>query len=185
MMTARQLVQQHLSAGCLSPTQLDWLRGQGVSPSAIIEWPIVNSARVLFNDNRFDFATHGDDGQNVLTLLIEDMYRPIDIAAWAPKTGNMGTWLGLGFAVSQSDIFNPGKYAFNGCLRIHKTPLDWLISNRDGIAIIDSAKTYSFLRSASRLSFADVAYGMKVRSWMKPPAPTTEYFFEKSQEAAA
>ena len=147
MMSARQLEQQHLKAGCLSQVQIDWLRRQGVSETAIIaDWP-VNAANVVFDGNRFDIVAPAAGGQKAVTILIEDTHQALDIGAWAPSTGQTGLWLGTGFAANQSDIWNPAKTAFNGCLKVHATPLEWLKADRDGIVIFDFAKCYAYLRN--------------------------------------
>ncbi len=184
MMTARQLERQHLTAGCLSQVQIDWLRGQGVSETAMIaDWPI-NAAHVVFDGNRFDFTKPDDGGRKALTLLIEDMCRPIDIGAWQPKTGQTGLWLGMGFCLNQSDCFNPAKCSFGGCLRVHESPLKWLKAGRDGICIFDFAKCYAYLQNVPRLSFADAGTAAMVAKHLKPPKPKTQLFIEQNREAA-
>ncbi len=185
MMISQKIRQQHLTAGTLSQIQIDWLKSHDVSNSAIIgDWP-VNAARVTYKAGRFDVVHPGHVGENALTFLVADTFDYVDIAAWSPLSRRIGLWLGCGFALGQDQIFNPATYALEGTLRVHRTPLQWLIADRDGIAIIDPAKTYSFLRGTPRLSFSDADYGRTVRGWMKPPDIETEFFFEQAQEATA
>ena len=87
--------------------ELRWLRRQDVSRAAILcPWSI-GATNVTFHGTAFELAT---GGERVLTFLVEDCGEVIDVAAWQPRTGQIATWLGTGFAIGQEAIFNPATY---------------------------------------------------------------------------
>jgi hypothetical protein len=102
----------------------------------------------------------------------------IDLAAWSPRTGEIGCWYGRGFALGQDQINNPATYFDGNALRIHATPLDWLKADRDGICIIQPKLAYAMLRSVSCVSFADFDTAKKFETWIKPPGPRVAMFVE-------
>jgi hypothetical protein len=95
--------------------ELDWLRRQGVSEKALDEFPHIGTAYVLFDGNLFEEVY---DGQRALTFVIHDCGEFIDFAAWQPRTGELTTWRGAGFAIGQDQIFNPATYFDGGALRV-------------------------------------------------------------------
>ena len=79
----------------------------------------------------------------------------------------------------------PGSYFGDSALRVHRTPLEWLRAERDGVVIVQPQLTYAYLRDARRLSFADPAHAQQVNRWLEPPRPRTELFLEVPDERAA
>ena len=99
-------------------------------------------------------ASGTETGTRALTFRISNVDgEDIDLAAWSPRFGELATWYGRGFALGQDQIDNPAAYFDVGALRIHRTPLDWLKANRDGICIIQPNLTYATLRSVLERSF--------------------------------
>jgi hypothetical protein len=160
--------------------ELRWLRGQGVSRSAILcPWPI-GAANVKFDGDAFALDPNGE---RVLTFLVEDDGEVIDIAAWQPQTGQLASWLGVAFAFDQETIFNPATYFAGGALRVHETPLQWLQAEREGIVIVRPDLAHAYLANCQRLAFSEVRFAQIVKAWLQPSKPTVEIFV--AVEAAA
>jgi hypothetical protein len=70
-------------------------------------------------------------------------------------------------------------------LRVHRTPLEWLRANRDGIVIVRRELTYAYLRNVRRLSFADPAHARQVERWLEPPRAGPELLVEVVEKLAA
>jgi hypothetical protein len=102
--------------------EIDWLRSQNLLDAALDVLPRIGAAYARFHGNVFEEAP---DGQRVLTFPIHDCGEFIDFAAWQPRTDQLATWRGTGFAIGQDQIFNPASYFDGGALRVHRTPFDW------------------------------------------------------------
>ena len=110
-----------------------------------------------------------ETGTRALTFRISNVDgEDIDLAAWSPRFGELATWYGRGFALGQDQIDNPAAYFDVGALRIHRTPLDWLKANRDGICIIQPNLTYATLRSVLERSFYlwHERYRLRQNQWL-------------------
>jgi hypothetical protein len=151
--------------------QIWWLLNQRVTPDAMLNpWPI-GVATVCFDGNIFD---HDPEGVPALTFRATDRGEVIDLIAWQPRTGQIASLCRTAFCLGDiDDVFNPATYFAGDCLRVHRTPLDWLKADRDGICIVKPALTYAYLRDAPRLSFTDVELAKAVRAWMQPPKAET------------
>lgn len=162
--------------GALSPAQSAWLLRQGISPKALLQPTPVGATRVKFLDGTFDVA---ETGLGALTFRIANVEgRGIDLAAWSPRTEEIGSWYGRAFCLGQDQIDNPATYFSGDALRVHRTPLDWLKANRDGICIIRPDRTHAMLRHVPRVSFADFDTAKKFETWIRPPGPTVAMFVE-------
>lgn len=162
--------------------EVRWLRSQGVSRSAILRPRPIGATNVTFGGKAFDVDPHGE---RVLTFLVEDCGEAIDIAAWQPRTGQLATWLGTGFAIGQEAILNPATYFADGALHVYETPLQWLLANRDGIVIVRPDLAHAYLANCQRLVCPDARFARKVRQWLEPPKPTAEIFVAVQERAAA
>jgi hypothetical protein len=67
---------------------------------------------------------------------------------------------------------------------VHRTALDWLKADRDGICIVNPKMVYSQLHHEERLIFSDAVYAAQVRKWMKPPETRSQFLVEIEEEAA-
>jgi hypothetical protein len=172
----RTLAGVHRGWGALNAAQGAWLIKQGVSVEAILEPDPIGTAWVRFNDGTFEVA---ETGIGALTFRIRDVDGAvIDLAAWSPRTGDIGCWYGRGFALGQEQIDNPATYFAADALRVHATPLDWLLADRAGICIVQPNLTYAMLRFVERVSFADFAFATKFETWIQPPRPRVAMFVE-------
>lgn len=165
-----------------SLAELRWLRGQGVSRAAILcPWPI-GATNVIFYGEGFELDPNGE---RVLTFLVEDCGEVIDIAAWQPRTGQLATRRRAGFAIGQEAIFNPASYFADGALKVHGTPLQWLLADREGIVIVQPDMAHAYLANCQRLAFPDAAHARQVEQWIQPLKPTVKIFVAIEERAAA
>lgn len=153
-----------------------WLVSQGVTPDTIATPRPIRAASVWFWQNTFDFDV---DGERSL-IFLEDR----DAIAWQPRTGALACWRGVAFCLNEEAIDNPATYFAGGALKIHRTPLDWLRADGNGIVIVQPRYAYASLRHARRLAFADEAYARQVQQWISPPTPTAEFLVETITRAA-
>lgn len=101
--------------GALNPAQGAWLLRQGVTTEALLQPTPVGTARVRFLDGG-TFAVGTDACTGALTFRIGNVEgRGIDLAAWSPRTRQIGTWYGRAFALGEDQIDNPATY-FGGAL---------------------------------------------------------------------
>ena len=167
----RSLAAVHRGWGSINRGQGAWLRDQGVSPEAIIEPDPIGAAWVRFlGDATFEAAKGTEPlALRALTFRVVDGDEIIDLAAWSPRTGQIGIWRGVGFALGQEAIFNPATFFDGEALRLHATPLEWLQSGRDGICIVRWKYTYAYLRNVPRLFCADPQLAYQLERWCRPP----------------
>ncbi len=131
----------------------------------------------------FDFATHGDQA---LIFKAEDRGVQTDFVAWQHRTGNHASWYGNAFCLGdQDDIFNPATYFAGDALRLHETPLDWLLAERDGIVIVRPDLVPAYLADRQRVQCSNAAYARKVEKWLQPPKPRVEILVEVEERGAA
>ena len=122
----------HRSWGFPTDDEILWLLDQGIDENAL--WPI-SGATVRFNGAIFDLDH--EEGKRALLLRAEDRGEVIDLIAWQPRTGALASWRGQAFCLGDvDDILNPANYFAGDALRVHATPLDWLLAHRDGIVIV-------------------------------------------------
>jgi len=115
---------------------LDWLTGQGVTILAMT-WPwSIAAARVRFV-GRGRYAPHLL-GDLAILLPVFDRHGAVDLCAWVPRTGQIGTRLGVG-SILGGDLI--GRDTGDGVtvppLRVFTSPLEWLRAHRRGVVILD------------------------------------------------
>ena len=141
----------------------------------LLRWPL-GGGHVRFEGSRF--VIH-PSGQPVVTFRAEDRGEIIDLIAWAPTMSKVGSWHGAAFCLGDADqFFNPATCFGGSTLRVHRTPLEWLKAQRDGIVIVQPRLAYAYLRNVPRLSFADRLHAQRVKRWLQPPKPKTEILIE-------
>lgn len=170
----------HRSWGFPNDDELLWLLDQGVSNKAL--WPI-SGATVRFNVATFELD---HDGERALVFRAEDRGEVIDLIAWQPRTGTLASWRGQAFCLGDmDDIFNPATYFAGDALRVHATPLDWLLADRDGIVIVQPDLAPACLANCQRIRCSSKAHARQVENWLKPRKPTVEILVEVEERAAA
>ena len=180
--TTGSLAAVHRSWGIINRAQGAWLLNHGVSPEAIIEPHPVGAAWVRFLGDATFEAVKGTEPQalRALTFRIVDGDEVVDLAAWSPRTGQIGNWRGVGFALGQDAIFNPATFFDGGALRLHATPLEWLQANRDGICIVRPKLTYAMLHQVPRICAADPQLAEQIPQWLQPPEPEAKIISPKN-----
>jgi hypothetical protein len=181
------LASVHRSWGTLSKAQITWLADRGVAPEVLLGPPPIGATWVRFLDgNTFDVDIDGDpaDPERVraLTFCIIDGSNVTDLAAWSPRSGKIGTWRGVGYAIGQEAIFSTASYFDGDALPIHADPLLWLRSGREGIVIINTKQTYAILSHVPRVLFTDTELAEKFETWVQPPKPTVEMLVDVISE---
>jgi hypothetical protein len=166
----------------LDQSERDWLKRENVLDAALGILPQVGAATVKFGGKLF---AQDPEGERALTFVIHDCEQFIDFAAWHPRTQQLATWRGAGFAIGQDAIFNPASYFDGGALRVHSNRISWLRANRNGIVICAPEITNAHLASVPRLLFADPAHARRVRRWLSPPQPRTELLIDAPAEKLA
>jgi hypothetical protein len=163
-----------------------WLLNQGIDVDALcFSWPI-RGASVRWSDSTsFDFDTEGD---RAVIFRAEDRGEVVDLIAWSPRTGNIGSWHGAAVCLGDFDqIDNPAIYAFGDGIEVHPDPLAWLRNNRSGIVVIKPG-LYQALAHRPRLVVDNPRWGRKVKQSIQPPKPTARILVKtdgRGQEVAA
>jgi hypothetical protein len=170
----------HRSRGFPNDEELLWLFAQGVSDKAL--WPI-SGATVRFDGARFALD---HEGERALIFRAEDRGEIIDLIAWQPRTGTVASWRGQAFCLGDmDDIFNPATYFAGDALRVHATPLDWLLADRDGIVIVRLDLAPACLANCQRIRCSSQTHARQVEKWLKPRKPAVEILVELEERAAA
>jgi hypothetical protein len=170
----------HREWGFPNDDELLWLLDQGVNDKAL--WP-VSGATVRFDGATFDLD---HEGERALTFRAEDRGEVIDLIAWQPRTGTVASWRGQAFCLGdKDDIFNPATYFAGDVLRVHATPLDWLLAEREGIVIVRPGLASAYLANCQRIRCSSKAHAQQVESWIKPRKPAVEILVEVKERAAA
>ena len=173
----------HRSLPFPTDDELRWLLDQGIDDDAMaLPWP-VRGARVRFDRDTFDFDL---DGGRALTFRSSDRGETIDLIAWQPQTGKLASWRGVAFCVGDvDDIFNPATYFAGSALHVHKTPLEWLLANRQGIVIVRPDLAHAYLANRQRIVCPDARFAREVEAWVQPPKPIVEIFVAVAERAVA
>lgn len=170
----------HRSWGFPNDEELLWLFNQGVSDKAL--WPI-SGATVRFDGATFDLD---HEGERALIFRAEDRGEVIDLVAWQPRTSAVASWRGQAFCLGDMEsIFNPATYFAADALRVHATPLDWLMADRDGIVIVRPDLVPAYLASCQRIRCSNQVHARQVETWLKPRKPRVEILVEVEERAAA
>ena len=170
----------HRSWGFPNDDEVLWLLNQGVRDTAL--WPI-SGATVRFDGATFDLD---HEGERALTFRAEDRGEVIDLIAWQPRTGALASWRGQAFCLGDADdIFNPATYFESDALRVHATPLDWLLADRDGIVIVRPDLAPAYLANCRRLRCSSKDHALQVAKWVQPRKPMAEILVEVEERAGA
>jgi hypothetical protein len=129
-----------------------WLLRQRIG-RAVLSSPPIRAAPVEFlGDGRFYF---NEACPKALVLPALDYGITIDFVAWSARMAELASWRGLAWCLGdQEQIENPATTWCGGVLRIHRTPLEWLQADGEGIVIIDPARAAVMLKGVA-VSFAE------------------------------
>ncbi|WP_460449611.1 hypothetical protein [Alsobacter sp. SYSU BS001988] len=144
---------RHADCDPVSESHVDWLTRQGIPSSALAAPDDLKHAIVHFTGARFAFQDEvgpDEESEGALIFLLRDADgRPFDLAAWAPRSGRLGTWCGR--AAVLGDPLGP-RLQDHGALPVHPDPLGWLRSGRKGIVIIDRVAAARELHDLGQLA---------------------------------
>jgi hypothetical protein len=170
----------HRSWGFPKDNELLWLLNQGVDENAL--WPI-SGATVCFDAGTFDL---GDSGERALIFRAYDRDDVTHLIAWQPHTGTVASWQGQAFCLGDvDDVFNPATYFAGEALRLHATPLDWLLADREGIVIVRPDLAPAYLSQCQRIRCSNAAYARKLEQMLQPRRPLVGILVEVNERAAA
>jgi len=172
------LASVHRSLGHPEDELIRWLLDQRVSEQAMMRPYCIGGGRVRFQEQQFEIDT---DGEAVITFRAEDCGEVIDLIAYQPSSGKVGTLRGYGFCLGDADdVLNTATYFDGGMLWVHETPLQWLLAGRRGIVIVRRDFCNAYLAHSQRLAFPTVEFASKVERWMQPPKPTVRLYVRAS-----
>ena len=161
----------------LPPISIAWikrLKELGVSVDALCEPELPAQAQVVVMHDGFvfDFADEAD-GQSVDAMVFvvrDELGDPIDIVVWEPKLNRMASWWGNAPLLGMDELFAPRLDA-ERALRIHETPLQWLLAGRQGVVIVDPRRAAQCLRDAEPLKTHSTAFGRRILALTTPRPP--------------
>jgi hypothetical protein len=150
--------------------EADWLRAQGVLPTALNAWPgpVKVAGIETHPPGVFDLADHGRRAF-IQPVLCGPQYTDlIDIIAWFPA--DPARWWMLNYSgeplgVDQLDRAEIKREP----LVLRRTPLDWLRVNGDGVCVLDWKMSTPALRAIPVLVCTDAEYGREVRTRLTAP----------------
>jgi hypothetical protein len=168
----------HRSWGAPDDAAVRWLLHHGIAAAALTEsWPI-GAATVCFHDGGGTFDIDAAGGR-ALTFRATDRDDVIDLIAWQPRTDQLASWRGAAFCLGDlDDIWNPATWFDGDGLHIHRSPLDWLKADRNGIVILQPKLCWAYLRNVQSVICSDIEHGDAVKRWIKPPRPQTKIFIK-------
>lgn len=126
-----QLFCDRAEGGIPDETARAWLLDRGVSINAVFFPIAVRAAHVYFDG----CGLYVPDAIGVLAFILpatDATGRVVDFAAWCPSTGEIGTRLGNGVFLGDGLTF---ERTF-----VHRSPLEWLRAEREGMVILDSER---------------------------------------------
>ena len=133
-----QILERLQTCAGLSQRQIDWLTAQGVSTAAIAQPDALATAKVVFDGRcRFAFAdeVEGGDSVDVIIFAERDVDGSLfDLIGWQPRNGQAGSWLGK---AAWCGLEPSARLDLDGGLFCHRSPLDWLSSDRNGLWVFD------------------------------------------------
>jgi hypothetical protein len=151
----------------LKQSEIDRFRKHGVEPINLFKPWSTQVDQVIFNDEYFEFADEEDDrGEQVFTMGVISSNGLIDAIAWHPATGRLAAYLGLGFALGESQI---GDHVDNDSagLAVFRSPMGWLCAGCKGIVIVRKTFTHIVLKKVPFLLAEDEGHRIEL-GWMFP-----------------
>src|SRR3979409_1292305 len=148
----QQMAFQAVSRGRnLNQSEIDRFREHGVVAINLFKPWSTQVDWVLFNGEYFEFVDEGDDrGEQVFTMGVISDNGLIDAVAWHPASGRLAAWLGLGFALGESQISDHIENGSTG-LPVFRSPLGWLCAGCEGIVIVRKTFAHVVLKKVPLL----------------------------------
>ncbi len=161
-------------AQVLDPPTLRRLLGQGIALDAITSFPLVLRGQVCFPPlaNRYSPMVIGESALIFGILDMDDLgdLNIVDLAAWWPTGGKIGTRLGIGACLGQEQIGRDGLGRADRPLPIFREPLTWLKHHRRGLVVVDW-RVAAHLLSDVAVRPEDDAHGAELARRLKVRPP--------------
>jgi len=155
----------------LEQRHMDWLKGEGVPISAMIEPDPILHARIAMQAGFFDQVLPEEAGADAFVFLARDRDdQPADLVAWRPRAGAIARWCGRAALLGEDAVYGP-RLAAEGALPIFSSPLGWLKAGRHGVVILDHHRAASFLEGLGPYQAEDEAHRAELRRLLTKPAP--------------
>jgi hypothetical protein len=124
-------------------------------------------------EGRFEFQEYLScdvPGERALLFLVKDSGgAPLDIVAWKPSTGRIGSWLGYAWGLGEGTIYKPRLES--EALPVWRSPLGWLRAGRRGVVLLKPQLAAPFLRDAEPLLAEDVEHGTELEKQLTIAPP--------------
>ena len=145
---------------------LDWLNGKGIPALAQSRPVCIHAGRATFCDGRY---TPNPIAEPVFILPIITGGEIIDLCAWNPLAGELGTRLGAGAVIGQEQI-EQGFGSTRTPLPVWRSPLRWLKASRRGIVVVDDDAARHLLAGlVLETDDPDFAKDLRQRLALPPP----------------
>jgi hypothetical protein len=157
----------------LSNREAAWLARQGVTTKAMHDPEPVRAAQVVWtHPDRLELAQHlaSQPAVRAMLFLVTDAGEAVDLVAWQPRTGQLGSWRGYAWGLGQEEAFCPRITDHDG-LHVWRTPLQWLQAGRRGLAILRPRVAAELLADAGPLIAMDLEHGQELRQALQRPGP--------------
>ena len=177
----------------LSPKAIAYLIAKDVPRRAIVfDGPAgvdgfqIGAAQVVFDDRGdFAFADRGEAAAvGAFVFVARDATGgALDLVAWHPKTGVLGTYFGRAAVLGLQDFFAP---QISGLPMIFRDVLAWLKAERRGAVIVDRKRAGRvLLDTPGRIAVEDEAMALEVAEVLRATVDLSRIVVPSSADAPA
>jgi hypothetical protein len=146
----------------LNQSEIDRFRDRGVAVINLFKPWSTQVDWVLIDGEYFQFADDNDvGGVQVFTMGVISSNGLIDAVAWHPATGRLAAWLGVGFALGESQISDQMENGLTG-LAVFRSPLGWLRAGCEGIVIARKTFAHIVLKKVPLLLAEDESHRIEL-----------------------
>jgi hypothetical protein len=167
------VVETFQGSDCPIQKDLDWLSSMGVTVRALTEPDPFRRAIVKpVGPAWFDFVVAGEEESVAAMLFLarDTMGDPQDIIAWNPRVSFLRSHFGRARVLGEDEILRP-HLEHDGCLRVWRDPIDWLLANRRGVVLLDGITSATVLAAGGPLMVEDQAHRREVLRLITSPLP--------------
>ncbi len=155
-------------------TTFEWFLSNGVPATALVYPELPRRARVSFHRDQpfFDFADDvGEEGEDAVIFLCRNIDGDeADLVAWGCGSRQLAAHWGAVDVLGAEGILAP-RLTLEAALPVHRTPLDWLKAERQGVVIIGAMRAAVALRDFGPLAAEDEAHGRELEEIFRQTAP--------------
>jgi hypothetical protein len=155
-------------ASPLDDETLSRLRSMGIDIEAITTPWCVSWTHVNFESSGNRYVPMATGEPALIFGVIDDGL--IDLVAWHPMSGRIGTRLGIGACLGQGQIGRDGCGYTGRPLLVWRSPIEWLRHHRCGLVIADWAAAAHLLAGVILLP-EDGGFGIEIVRRLRLPSP--------------